>query len=555
MRIKKYLKKALVPILASFMVCSIVLASLSPVYSPNFFKKSGNNINFVNTAYELCSSSARCAKIWATAIDSTSAIITTITGALDLNGGKLTLDANGNTSIQADTDDQIDIEISAADDFQFVANIFRALSGSVIETNTINETTGAAGVTIDGGVLIKDNGIQTGSATLDTAAITMIKGAQTSDPQVQFALTSDGVGGFSITTANGSNGDITFTPSGGETILTTDLTVSGGDIVLGTSSIFSGGDTASLNNVDALDATTEATIEAAIDTLGAVGFTGAVTMTVDDNDNYVPLTITQNDVTNNPRASSFVNAGTGNTGYFDHNGATGTAVRIESAADGGGVAGNGVLGIVHTNTNGNAVHVYRNQVTTRNDSADDLVFLFEDNPSAATYTLHSRNDGTGKNIFLDTNNIGDSIDIDANANSASDMTGLNVNVNNAGAGENIGINLELGSLVYTPSSDQSLSAGSTIPTKNGITRVVGNGGAVTLTSTPHIADASDGTIIIIQGTNDTNTLTLQDEAQLANSGMQLPGGADCTLGAGDTITLMYDSGDDNWIGLSGCNNN
>ena len=46
-----------------------------------------------------------------------------------------------------------------------------------------------------------------------------------------------------------------------------DLTVGGGDIVLGSQSIFSGGDTASLNNVDAVDATTESTIEAAIDTL------------------------------------------------------------------------------------------------------------------------------------------------------------------------------------------------------------------------------------------------------------------------------------------------
>ena len=49
--------------------------------------------------------------------------------------------------------------------------------------------------------------------------------------------------------------------------LSGDLTVTGGDIVLGTTSIFSGGDTTSLNNIDALDATTEATIESAIDTL------------------------------------------------------------------------------------------------------------------------------------------------------------------------------------------------------------------------------------------------------------------------------------------------
>ena len=53
-------------------------------------------------------------------------------GALDLNGAKLTIDANGNTSITADTDDQIDIEIAGADDFQFTANTFTALSGSSV---------------------------------------------------------------------------------------------------------------------------------------------------------------------------------------------------------------------------------------------------------------------------------------------------------------------------------------------------------------------------------------------------------------------------------------
>ena len=86
-------------------------------------------------------------------------------------------------------------------------------------------------------------------------------------------------------------------------------------------------------------------------------------------------------------------------------------------------------------------------------------------------------------------------------------------------------------------------------------RVVGNGGAVTLTGTPTIVDATDGREVIIQGTHDTNTVTLQDEAQLGNSGLQMPGGADCTLGAGDTISFLYDAGDDNWYATSACNNN
>ena len=55
-----------------------------------------------------------------------------------------------------------------------------------------------------------------------------------------------------------------------------DLTVAGGDIVLGTTSIFSGGDTTSLNNIDAIDTTTENTIEAALDTLSNVTTVGAL---------------------------------------------------------------------------------------------------------------------------------------------------------------------------------------------------------------------------------------------------------------------------------------
>ena len=55
-----------------------------------------------------------------------------------------------------------------------------------------------------------------------------------------------------------------------------DLTVVGGDIVLGGTSIFSGGDTAQLNNIDAIDATTEATIESAIDTLSNLTTVGAL---------------------------------------------------------------------------------------------------------------------------------------------------------------------------------------------------------------------------------------------------------------------------------------
>jgi hypothetical protein len=54
---------------------------------------------------------------------------------LDMNGGEVVLDADGDTSITADTDDQIDIKIAGADDFSFKANTFEVQTGSNIDMN------------------------------------------------------------------------------------------------------------------------------------------------------------------------------------------------------------------------------------------------------------------------------------------------------------------------------------------------------------------------------------------------------------------------------------
>ena len=52
---------------------------------------------------------------------------------IDMNAGELILDADADTSITADTDDQIDIRIAGADDFQFTANKFTVQAGSEID--------------------------------------------------------------------------------------------------------------------------------------------------------------------------------------------------------------------------------------------------------------------------------------------------------------------------------------------------------------------------------------------------------------------------------------
>jgi hypothetical protein len=75
-------------------------------------------------------------------------VISSATDSMDLNGTELVLDADADTSITADTDDQIDIKISGADDFRFTANNFNILSGSTI--------------TIDSGATIANSGTATG---------------------------------------------------------------------------------------------------------------------------------------------------------------------------------------------------------------------------------------------------------------------------------------------------------------------------------------------------------------------------------------------------------
>ena len=66
----------------------------------------------------------------------------------DLNGAKLILDADADTSITADTDDTIHIEIAGADDFTFTANTLTVLSGSTL--------------TIASGATIANSGTATG---------------------------------------------------------------------------------------------------------------------------------------------------------------------------------------------------------------------------------------------------------------------------------------------------------------------------------------------------------------------------------------------------------
>ena len=88
------------------------------------------------------------------------------------NGKELTLDADADTSITADTDDQIDIKIGGADDFQFTANTFTAQSGSTIAAQALTATT----ITASGVLDITDT-TDSSDATGDTGALRTEGGA------------------------------------------------------------------------------------------------------------------------------------------------------------------------------------------------------------------------------------------------------------------------------------------------------------------------------------------------------------------------------------------
>ena len=86
---------------------------------------------------------------------------------IDMNGTELILDADADTSITADTDDQIDIKIAGADDFRFTANNMNVLSGSTL--------------TVDSGATIANSGTATGFDVTDKPFVSVYRSVYTAN--------------------------------------------------------------------------------------------------------------------------------------------------------------------------------------------------------------------------------------------------------------------------------------------------------------------------------------------------------------------------------------
>jgi len=154
------------------------------------------------TDYTLSSGGA--AITFSTAPASGAAIfIVEISGAIggpmnrDLNGEELILDVDGDTSLHASTDDQIDIKIAGADDFAFKANKFEVQTGSNVDMNgteLILDADGDTSITADTDdqIDIKIGGSDIISAT--TSAFTVNSGVvfNENSASVDFRVESNG---------------------------------------------------------------------------------------------------------------------------------------------------------------------------------------------------------------------------------------------------------------------------------------------------------------------------------------------------------------------------
>ena len=81
--------------------------------------------------------------------------------------------------------------------------------------------------------------------------------------------------------------------------------------------------------------------------------------------------------------------------------------------------------------------------------------------------------------------------------------------------------------------------------------IQGNEGAVTLISTPSItAGEYDGQRLTIHGLSDSNLVILQDESNLANSGIRLTHAYNCVFGKNDTMELTWYEDGAVWVELS-----
>ena len=198
----------------------------------------GGVIQEPRSAYNLASGGTQITFTAAPASTDTAYIVflgqAIVQNLLNAGGAEFILDADDDTSLTADTDDQIDIKIAGADDFQFTANKFITLSGSNLEfaDNSVAKFGASQDMTIfhDGTDSLITNKTGAMKIATETSGIAVTIGHTTSETTVADNLTVTGnltVGGTT------SFGDFDITNVG--SIALDSITNDGTDITLDSS--------------------------------------------------------------------------------------------------------------------------------------------------------------------------------------------------------------------------------------------------------------------------------------------------------------------------------
>lgn len=105
-------------------------------------------------------------------------------------------------------------------------------------------------------------------------------------------------------------------------------------------------------------------------------------------------------------------------------------------------------------------------------------------------------------------------------------------------------------LVFVPSAAQDITAvGEVILANAQIVQLTADA-SYTLTSTPTIADGSDGQLLYIINVDSTDVITVQDESNLTGSNLRLTGATDVAIGPMDILVLAFNSTIGDWLEVS-----
>jgi len=127
----------------------------------------------------------------------------------DLNGEELILDVDGDTSITADTDDQIDFKVAGADDLKMTANAINVLSGTTLTIDS-GATIANSGTATGFGVALDDVSTGDAAATLATSAGNITIDAQAGDSDIIFKGTDGSTDTTFLTLDGSAGGDLTL---------------------------------------------------------------------------------------------------------------------------------------------------------------------------------------------------------------------------------------------------------------------------------------------------------------------------------------------------------